>query len=157
VREARQSFLAMHTAPTEHTPLLLDSTGAHQRSVTRRVSGSGLHITTPTKQLQDPTQPQVLNVTLPQPTPFLDPPGRQADLPRAGIEPWAWVINRSLAVASTTSPLLQRRAANERACIEAVTTRHASRCAVVGLQPIEPIGAERLAALVERHPSAVAG
>ena len=81
--------------------------------------------------------------------------GAPGDLRRAGIEPWAWVINQSLAVAPTTSSLLRRRATNERARIEEVATVHASRYAVVALQPVEPIGAERLAALVEAQPSGV--
>ena len=37
----------------------------------------------------------------------------QADLLRAGVEPWAWVINNSLAAADTTSPLLRQRAGHE--------------------------------------------
>jgi arsenite/tail-anchored protein-transporting ATPase len=43
----------------------------------------------------------------------------QADLRRAGIEPWAWVINQSLAATLTSSPLLQQRARNERAQVNA--------------------------------------
>jgi arsenite-transporting ATPase len=79
----------------------------------------------------------------------------QADLRRAGVEPWAWVINQSLAVAPTTSPLLQQRAANERARIEDVATTHARRYAAVGLQAVEPAGVERLAALAEAQASGV--
>jgi arsenite-transporting ATPase len=67
------------------------------------------------------------------------------------------VINQSLASTATTSPLLQQRAANERERISDVAAVHASRYAVVGLQPVEPVGAERLAALAEAQPSGVIG
>ena len=73
-------------------------------------------------------------------------------LRRAGIEPWAWVINTSVAAASTTSPLLRQRAANELREINAVANEHADRYAVVPLLKEEPIGAERLRALI--HPQA---
>jgi len=49
----------------------------------------------------------------------------QADLQRAGIQPWAWIVNQSLAAAHPRSPLLQRRALNERPQLEEV--RHQAR------------------------------
>lgn len=154
IREARQSFVVMDTAPTGHTLLLLDATGAYHRDVTRQLSG-GMHLSTPLMQLQNPRQTKVLIVTLAETTPVLEAAALQADLRRAGIEPWAWVINQSLVTAATTSPLLQHRAANERARIEDVATVHASRYAVVGLQPVEPIGAARLALLAEAQPNGI--
>src|SRR5574337_1400574 len=53
----------------------------------------GLHFTTPMMQLQDAKQTKVLIVTLAETTPVLEAANLQADLRRAGIEPWAWVVN----------------------------------------------------------------
>lgn len=97
--------------------------------------------------MQDPDYTKVLLVTLAEPTPVLEAAELQADLRRAGIQPWAWVVNNSLAAASTSSPLLRRRARNERIEIERVLDTHAARCAVVPLLAREPVGLPALRAL----------
>jgi arsenite-transporting ATPase len=144
IREAGSKFVVMDTAPTGHTLLLLDATGAYHREVTRQMADTQLHFTTPMMQLQDPTQTKVLIVTLAETTPVLEAAGLQADLRRAGIEPWAWVVNNSLSAANPRSPLLRQRAMNEHAHITAVARLHARRYAVVPLLAEDPVGVTRL-------------
>ncbi len=159
IREADQRFVIMDTAPTGHTLLLLDATGAYHREVVRQVGEKGMHFTTPMMQLRDAKRTKVLVVTLAETTPVLEAARLQADLHRAGIEPWAWIVNQSLAAAAPRSALLRHRARAELGEIEAVAREHAVRYAVVPLLAEEPVGVARLRALVEgagqndpRHP-----
>jgi len=148
INEGGRKFVVMDTAPTGHTLLLLDAAGSYHREITRQLGPGNLHFRTPLMQLQDPARTKVLLVTLPETTPVLEAADLQADLRRAGIEPWAWIVNNSIAAAATTSPLLGQRAKNEVPHIEDVAARHAKRYAVVPLLHEEPVGVARLLALV---------
>ena len=145
VHESRRQFVVIDTAPTGHTLLLLDATGSYHREIARQI-GDTMAFTTPLMRLRDPEQTRVVLVTLAETTPVLEAEGLQEDLHRAGIHPWAWVVNNSIAAAYPRSPFLQRRAANE---VEQIDRVHAlsSRVAIVPLLAEEPIGVEKLAAL----------
>lgn len=142
MRESREKFVVVDTAPTGHTLLLLDATGSYHRDVVRNMA-PGAHVVTPMMRLQDPQQTKMLVVTLPETTPVLEAESLQADLRRAGIEPWAWVINSSLSAATPTDPLLVARAEEERQHIERVR-QSVSKVAIIPWLSQEPTGSERL-------------
>ncbi len=152
ISESRSRFVIVDTAPTGHTLLLLDRTGSYHHDIARNMA-EGMHFTTPMMRLQDPQLTRVIVVTLPESTPVLEAEQLQRDLERAGIRPWAWVVNASIAAARPVSAFLRRRALAELPHLERVGEL-ASRRAVLPLQSEEPIGVERLAALAE-HPTAV--
>ena len=138
ISESRRQFVVVDTAPTGHTLLLLDATGSYHREVARQLGDR--HFTTPLMRLQDRELTKVIIVTLAETTPVLEAAGLKAELERAQIHPWAWVVNNSLAAAEPTAPLLRRRAAAEIAQIETVRNDYADRIAVVPLLATEPVG-----------------
>ncbi|WP_368894664.1 arsenical pump-driving ATPase [Kluyvera ascorbata] len=143
IREAGKRFVVMDTAPTGHTLLLLDATGAYHREIAKKMGDKG-HFSTPMMQLQDPERTKVLLITLPETTPVLEAANLQADLERAGIHPWGWIINNSLSIAETRSPLLRQRSQQELPQIEAVKNQHATRVALVPVLAAEPTGIDKL-------------
>ncbi len=129
VRQARRRFVIMDTAPTGHTLLLMDATGSYHRDIARHME-EGAAFTTPLMRLQDPGYTKVIIVTLPETTPILEAQGLAADLERADIHPWAWVVNNSLAAARPSSLLLSQRAATEHVHL-ATVSRNSERVAVI--------------------------
>lgn len=87
-------------------------------------------------------------VALPETTPIQEADALQEDLRRAGIEPYGWVLNRSLAAAKPTHPLLRVRAAAEVSRIAHVRRDLARRVMVIPWSVEDPVGAERLQALL---------
>lgn len=149
IREGRQGFVIVDTAPTGHTLLLLDATGSYHRDIVRQM-GTTQGIVTPMMMLQDPTLTKVVIVTLPEQTPVLEASILQADLERAGIHPWAWVVSNSIAAADPQSSFLRQRAVSEVGPLADVIER-ATRFAVVPVQSAEPVGADALRALADRR------
>ncbi|MGE5287649.1 MAG: ArsA-related P-loop ATPase, partial [Micromonosporaceae bacterium] len=124
---ARDQHVIIDTAPTGHTLLLLDVTGAYHRQAMRSYGDRAGHVVTPLMRLQDPGFSRLLIVTLAESTPVAEASALQDDLRRAGVEPFGWVINASLAAAGTRDPLLARRAALEQPHIHRVATGLARR------------------------------
>ena len=131
----RREHVVIDTAPTGHALLLLDQTGAYHRDVMRGAGDIAGKVTTPLMRLQDPDFTRIIIVTLPQTTPVQEASELQEDLRRAGIEPYGWVINASLAASTTTDPVLRRRATLELPHIARVRDELAARAWIIPWEP----------------------
>jgi arsenite-transporting ATPase len=147
ISDARHEFVVVDTAPTGHTLLLLDAAGSYHRDIVRQM-GASTGFRTPMMMLQDPDLTKVVLVTLPEPTPVTEARVLQDDLQRAGIHPWAWVVNTSLAAAQPASSFLRSRAAAEGQQV-AIVESLSDRVAIVPLLSEEPIGESALASIAE--------
>jgi arsenite-transporting ATPase len=158
VQEARGAFVVLDTAPTGHTLLLMDATGAYHRQVTRHRDSHAptARIVTPLMRLQDPAYTRVLLVTLAETTPVSQANALQEDLRRAHIEPYAWVVNKSLLATGTRDPLLRQRLLGEQKQIDRVRESMAKRVFFVPWQATPPVGLPALQELSRARPSAPA-
>ena len=150
VSEGRSAFVVLDTAPTGHSLLLMDATGAYHRQMMREFEGHGAgRIVTPLMRLQDPAYTKIILVTLPEVTPVTQAAALQADLRRASIEPYAWVLNKSVLAGGTRDPLLAARLAGERKQLERMSEGLAKRIFTVPWLTLPPIGFAELSKLVD--------
>lgn len=144
VDAARERIVVLDTAPTGHTVLLLDAAQSYQREVARTNATVPAEVSQLLVRLRDPEFARMLVVTLAESTPVHEAERLQADLHRAGIEPFGWVINASLTDSRTTHPTLRARAAAELAHIARVGELAAYGTWLVGWRPEAPVGASAL-------------
>ena len=120
VAEGVGGFVVIDTAPTGHTLLLLDAAEAYHREVARTQGPLPDAVRTLLPRLRDPAFTRVVVVTLPEATPVHEAAALQRELRRAGIEPFAWVVNQSLTPLAVTDPVLVARRSAERPYLEEV-------------------------------------
>ena len=154
VAEGENGFVVLDTAPTGHTLLLLDAAEAYHREVSRTQGAAPDAVRLLLPRLRDPEFTKVLLVTLPEATPVHEAAQLQDDLRRAGIEPFAWVVNQSFAGEGITDPVLRKRGLREQPYMAEVRERLAKRLAWAPWYPAEPVGA---AALLQLSRGAAAG
>lgn len=127
INMAKRKFVVMDTAPTGHTLLLLDTAGSYHRDIMRNNINSG-RLRTPYMALQDQTLSKIILVSLPETTPMREAGDLQNDLKRAGIKPYAWLINQSLSMlAGISDPLLKSRASAETHVIDIIKRTYSER------------------------------
>jgi arsenite-transporting ATPase len=152
VSEARSAFVVLDTAPTGHSLLLMDATGAYHRQMMREFEGhAGGRVVTPLMRLQDPDYTRIILVTLPEITPVSQAQALQDDLRRAQIEPFAWVVNKSVLAAGTNDPLLAARLSGERKQMERIANGLSSRIFVVPWRVRPPVGTAELQSMVYKE------
>ncbi|MBH2042271.1 MAG: arsenical pump-driving ATPase [Comamonadaceae bacterium] len=157
VNEARSAFVVLDTAPTGHSLLLMDATGAYHRQMLQQYEGGkgssgAMHLITPLMRLQDAAMTHVILVTLPEVTPVSQAAALQDDLRRAKIEPWAWVINKSIAATGTSDPLLKARLAGEHRQATRIAGGLAQRTFVLPWLAEPPVGVRALGELAAFNP-----
>lgn len=148
VDEGKGGFVVLDTAPTGHTILLLDAAEAYHREVERAQGDMPESVKELLPRLRDKNFTHVFVATLPEATPVHEAERLQNDLRRAGIEPYAWVINQSLLASGTRDPVLMERGAYELPYIETVANKLSARCALIPWLSQQPTGKSGLASLI---------
>ena len=131
VDEGKDRFVVLDTAPTGHTILLLDAAEAYHREVLRTQAEMPEAVRSLLPRLRDTAFTRTLIVTLAEATPVHEAERLQRDLARAGITPFAWIINQSLLASGTADPVLARRGQYERPFIDRVVTDLTRRAVLI--------------------------
>lgn len=131
VDKADDEIVVIDTAPTGHTLLLLDATQSYHKEIQKSHGDIPESVKKLLPRLRDEQETEVVIVTLPEATPVYEAMRLKDDLARAGINNKWWVINSSLLMTNTQSPLLKTKALNEIPWINKVDELSQGNCAVI--------------------------
>lgn len=144
VEKSENEIVVIDTAPTGHTLLLLDSTEAYHKEMSRSTGDVPDSVKKLLPRLRNPQETGVVIVTLAEATPVLEAARLEEDLKRAGIEAKWWVINQSLYATDTADSVLRGRAISEKKWIRKVDEELARKCAIIPWLEEEKIGYDQL-------------
>ncbi|CUH96566.1 Arsenical pump-driving ATPase [Propionispora sp. 2/2-37] len=113
--------VVVDTAPTGHTLLLLDATQSYHKEIQKSQGDIPASVQALLPRLRNADETQVVIITLPEATPVYEAMRLAEDLRRAGIHSKWWVVNSSLYLTNTHSPLLISKAQSEVEWINKVT------------------------------------
>ncbi len=147
VDQARERIVVLDTAPTGHTLLLLDAAESYQREISRTNARVPDAVRDLAERLRDPNFARVIVITLAESTPIREAARLQADLRRAGIEPYGWLVNLSLARTGTEHPTLRARAGAEQPHLQHIEQLSTARTWSVAWQAQPPTGTPALRTL----------
>lgn len=105
--------VVIDTAPTGHTLLLLDATQSYHKEIQKSQGDIPESVKKLLPRLRNAAETEVVIVTLPEATPVHEAMRLSEDLKRAGIHCKWWVVNSSLYLTNTKSPLLQTKSKGE--------------------------------------------
>lgn len=139
---AEEQVVVIDTAPTGHTLLLLDATQSYHKEIQKSQGDVPDSVKELLPRLRNPEETEVVIVTLPEATPVYEAVRLAEDLQRAGIRSKWWVINSSLYLTDTKSPLLKSKALSEVEWINKVTAIAGGNAIVIKWQGKEIQGDE---------------
>lgn len=105
--------VVIDTAPTGHTLLLLDATQSYHKQIQKSQGDIPESVKQLLPRLRNTAETEVVIVTLPEATPVHEAMRLADDLDRAGIHAKWWVVNSSLYLTHTQSPLLKAKSQSE--------------------------------------------
>jgi arsenite-transporting ATPase len=147
VDKADDEVVVIDTAPTGHTLLLLDATQSYHKEIQKSHGDIPESVKKLLPRLRDKKETEVVIVTLPEATPVYEAMRLQDDLKRAAINNKWWVINSSLLMTNTQSPLLKTKSLHEIPWINKVDVISKGNFAVIPWKA-EEIKGEKLVELI---------
>lgn len=133
VENSKDSIMVIDTAPTGHTLLLLSSTMSFDKEISRSKGETPSSVKNLLPRLKS-SETEVIIVTLPEATPYLEAKRLQEDLNRAEINVNWWVVNNSIINIETKHKMLQAKALHERKWAHVIKEHAQNRMCLIDWQ-----------------------